>query len=85
MHINKKPNLEQKDAQNIDAYLNVETIQKILNKFLIEKKMSKEKLAESLEISTNELETFLSNKNISLIPKINLPLVKLYCETKFDG
>jgi hypothetical protein len=82
--ISKKPNLEQKYAQNVSPYLHIEIIQKIINKFLIEKKMSKEELAMALEVSIDKLEGLLNNTYLSLIPKINLPLIKLYCETKFD-
>ena len=68
-----------------NTYLKIEVIRTMISKFLIEKKMSKENLAEILDISINELDELLSNTDISLIPKISLPLVKLYCETKFDN
>jgi hypothetical protein len=66
-------------------YLSIEIIQEMLHKFLAEKNMTKEKLAQEIEISVEELEQLLCNKNASLlIPKVNLSLVKLYCKTKWD-
>jgi DNA-directed RNA polymerase specialized sigma subunit len=71
--------------ENNDANLSIEQIQKMLHKFLTEKNMTKEELAQKIEISVEELEQLLCNKNTSLlIPKVNLPLVKLYCRTKWD-
>ena len=71
--------------ENNDAHLNIERIQKMLHKFLIEKNMTKEELAQKIEISVEELEQLLCNKNTSLlIPKVNLPLAKLYCRTKWN-
>lgn len=71
--------------ENNDTYLSIERIQEVFHKFLTEKNMTKEKLAQEVGISIEELEQLLCNKNTSLlIPKVNLTLVKLYCRTKWD-
>lgn len=70
-------------AKSTHSYLSIEVIQKMLNKFLTEKNISKEKLAEALGISIKELDDLRGNQNTSLISKINLPLIELYCETKW--
>ncbi|CAL7964430.1 hypothetical protein GAMM_90025 [Gammaproteobacteria bacterium] len=68
-----------------NSYLSIEIIQKMLHKFLVEKNMTKEELAQEMAISVEELEQLLCNKNTSiLIPKINLSLIKLYCKTRWD-
>jgi len=66
-------------------YLKLDVICKMIDRFLTEKKMSKEDLAQTLDIKILDLERLISQKDIppTLIPKINLPLIKLYCETKF--
>ena len=70
--------------KNNNAYLSIETIQGMLHGFLTEKNMPKEKLAQEIAISVEELEQLLCNKNTSiLIPKINLSLIKLYCKTRW--
>ncbi len=73
-------------SQNTAVYLNLKTIQEILHKFLIEKNMSKENLAEILGLKINELEMIINNQASSeLIIKVNLPLIKLFCETGFNS
>ena len=70
--------------KNNNTYLSIEVIQGMLHGFLTEKNMPKEKLAQEIAISVEELEQLLCNKNTSLlIPKINLSLIKLYCKTKW--
>lgn len=65
-------------------YLSIETIQKILTRFLVEKNMPKEELAKKIFVTIEELERLLCGKNVSeLIPKVNLPLIKFYCETRW--
>jgi predicted XRE-type DNA-binding protein len=67
-----------------NAYLRTEVIQKMINRFLNEKKMPKQKLAEALEITVKSLNLLCSKKATHvLIHKVNLPLVKLYCKTRF--
>ena len=64
--------------------LNVSVIQKMIQRFLTEKEMSEAKLSELLGITIEELSLIFSQENLSnLIPKINLPLIRLYCETKW--
>ena len=70
----------------ISSYLKKEVIYKIINKFLIEKNIPKKNLAAALAISPKTLERFLSQQKVSfsLIAKVNLPLIKLFCKTKFN-
>ncbi|MEI8055468.1 MAG: hypothetical protein WCH10_05685 [bacterium] len=71
--------------ENNDVYLSIEKIQAMLHRFLVEKNMTKEKLAQEIAISVEELEQLLCNKNTPiLIPKIILSLVKLYCKTRWE-
>lgn len=79
---------KQKKAHTKDIaprYLRLETIRKILNKFFIEKKATEENILKTLNLTHDELELILNNKvPQKLIAKINLPLIKLLCETKFN-
>lgn len=65
-------------------FLKIETIKKMLHRFLDEKKMSEKELCGLLGIDLKELGLIFSNQKLpALISKINLPLIKLYCKTKF--
>lgn len=65
-------------------YLSITAMQKIILRFLIEKKMTKKELATVLGITVRSLDQLFSSKvSSSLISKINLPLVNLYCSTKW--
>lgn len=66
-------------------YLSIDTVQKMICRFLTEKKMSEAGLAKILGISIKNLKLLLLKEEVffALIPKINLPLIKLYCKTKF--
>ncbi|CAL7964081.1 hypothetical protein GAMM_60193 [Gammaproteobacteria bacterium] len=67
-----------------NSYLSMNTIQKMVQRFLTEKKMSKEKLARTLAITVRDLERIFSQDDLSrLISKVNLPLIRLYCKTKW--
>lgn len=67
------------------AYLDIETIQKMIMRFLTEKQIPKQGLAEALGISVRSLLQLSSPKAApALMHKINLSLVKLYCSTKFE-
>jgi hypothetical protein len=68
-----------------DIYLSAATTKKMLLRLLTEKQMPKTKLAEALGITVGDLESFMCSKAKDLIPKINLPLIKLYCKTKFHN
>lgn len=81
--------------ENSNSYLDINVIRKIINEFLtfdrvgrsgiIIPKYTKEELATALEISVNNLEELIScEEGGLLIPKINLPLIKLYCSTKLN-
>ena len=69
-------------------YLGPKIIKKMLSRFLLEKKMTKESLANSMYLNINELDRLLSNEDIStvtrLITRVNLPLIRLYCETNWS-
>ena len=61
-------------AQKTNHHLDLKTIQKILNKFLTERNMSKENLIVVLDLKSNELEAIFNNQaSPELIAKINLP------------
>jgi len=66
-------------------YLSAEKIQKMLVRFLTETPISKRKLAEALGITVKSLIKFCSLQALPAVThKINLPLIKLYCATKFQ-
>lgn len=60
------------------------TIQGMIRRLLIENKMPKEKLAKILAIRKKQLEYFAAKQGSEkLRAKINLPLIKLYCKTRW--
>jgi hypothetical protein len=68
----------------VDQFLKAETAQKMLYRFLDEKKISKEDLAKTMGVTVNDIRKICSNTaSIEVILKISLPLIKLYCKTKF--
>ena len=70
--------------KNTDDCLRIEVIQKMIYRFLTEKRMPKQNLAEVLEITVKSLNQLCSKgASQALILKVNLPLVKLYCKTRF--
>ena len=77
---------KQKRINRTEDYLKMGVIRAMLKKFLDEKKMAKENLANALGITEDELDRLLFYKTVLKIKqKINLPLIKLFCETKFDN
>lgn len=70
-----------------ESYLSLEVIRKMLNRFLLEKEVRLEDLAQALDIEVRKLKILLLKKKapMSLIASVNLPLIQLYCETKFDN
>jgi len=82
---NKITNLKACANKSGDYFLSMENTKKMIMHFLTGNKISKEKLAEALGITVDNLESLLSGKSNELIPKINLPLIKLYCKTKFNN
>ncbi|MCL5261537.1 MAG: hypothetical protein M1561_07740 [Gammaproteobacteria bacterium] len=57
---------------------------KMIQRFLIEKKMRICDLADAIGITTKDLGLFMHNeKPPKTIAKINLSLIKLYCKTKW--
>ncbi len=75
-----------KRNQACNIYLTIGTIRKIIRRFLIEKGMIAAQLAEILEIGKKDFERLMFQDDLppTLIPRVNLPLIRLYCETKFD-
>jgi hypothetical protein len=69
------------------SYLNAEVVQKMLLRFFNETQMPKETLAKTLGITRKSLEklSFHKEPSMELIRKINLPLIHLYCKTRFNG
>jgi|GEM_PF-3855417 hypothetical protein len=60
------------------------TIQGMIRRLLIENKMPKEELAKILAIRKKQLEYFAAKQGSEkLRAKINLPLIKLYCKTRW--
>lgn len=73
------------DDQNIveDAYLCKEAIQKMVLQLLSGNNMTKEELAKLLGITLQDLILLCSkDASLTLLQKVNLPLIKLYCKTK---
>lgn len=67
-------------------YLSAEKIKRMLMRFLTETQIPKEKLAESLGVTVKKLNWLCFRKiTPALIRKINLPLIHLYCKTKFNN
>jgi len=80
-----KTNLKRKRLQKKNEYLHKEIMRKMIWRILTEKHMPEEKLAHALGITIKSLKQFCSkNCPSTLVPKINLPLIKLYCVTKFN-
>ena len=82
----KKHNENSRKNKSERRYLEIEVIKKMLSKFLLEKNMGKEELAKILNITAKELEKLLLHEKVGegLINKVNLPLIKLFCKTKFN-
>ena len=83
----KKHNESSRKNKKEGRCLKIEVIKKMLSKFLLEKNMEKEELAKILNITAKELEKLLLHEKVGvgLINKVNLPLIKLYCKTKFNN
>lgn len=67
-------------------YLHISTVKKMLQRFLTEQGMSKEELAAALKITVWNLEQLFSSNAPPprLLSKVNMPLIKLYCSTKWQ-
>lgn len=70
--------------KNVHLNLNLDNISKMIQRFLFEKHMPVKKLAKLLGITAEELKQISSKRGLLRCAyKINLPLVKLYCKTKW--
>lgn len=66
------------------AYMNMDNLHKMIQRFLVEKGMTKKELADVLEITVRNLEhLFSEDVPAGLLCKVNLPLVSLYCRTRW--
>lgn len=75
---------ENTHIENTGNCLRIEVIRKMICRFLTEKKMPKQNLAEALGITVKGLNQLCSKRaSQALMLKVNLPLVKLYCKTRF--
>jgi len=70
--------------RNYGENLDFTVARRMIQKLLIERKITVGKLAEILGVSVKELMLFGVNGNpAKLLSKINLPLIKIYCKTKW--
>ncbi len=71
------------DPKNHHA--NLETIRKMVMKFLVNRKINRPSLAKSLKITLRSLDKLIVAKQVprALVYKVHLPLIKLYCATKW--
>jgi len=69
------------------TYLSIKVIRQMLTRLLSEKKIPQKMLAQRLNITVKELDNLFLQEDIALnlIPIVNLPLINLYCKTKFDN
>ena len=72
------------EAMNQCSYLSEIVIRKIIAKILLEKKLTFNELAQLLHVNSKKLELLMVQEDKELIQKINLPLIKLFCATKFN-
>jgi hypothetical protein len=66
-------------------YFNQEIMQKMIERFLLEKRISKRKLASALGVTADDVRRLVYSKKayLRLIGKVNLPLIRLYCLTRW--
>jgi hypothetical protein len=80
------PTFQETKSKRPTCYLDVEKISKMISRFFTETQISKEALAKTLGISVKGLNwLYLQKAPPALIRKINLPLIHLYCKTKFNN
>jgi len=72
-------------SRRTSIYLHLSSVKKMLRRFLVEKKIPKKELARILEITVWNLEQLFSDDapHPRLLSKVNLPLVRLYCSTRW--
>ena len=92
---NHQEELKSTSLEKPSEQLSLEVINKILKRFLEEKyttrkefghEVTAEGIAQILGVTTRDLEKILWKKKVTpqLIAEIRMPLIKLYCATKFD-
>lgn len=75
-----------KCSKKRNEHLHIETIRKMIWRVLAERHLSEEKLAHALGVTVKRLKQLHSeDPPLALTSKINLPLIKLYCATKFHN
>jgi hypothetical protein len=64
-----------------------EVVKKMINRLLVEKQMPIKRLAKALAVSISDVESLGCSEEayLQLIGKINLPLIRLYCQTKWKN
>ena len=64
-------------------HLPLQTVQKMLNRFVVEKHLSIDELSHKLNIDTHKLRRLSTITYKHLASEICLPIIKLYCKTKW--
>lgn len=76
--------LKSESVKRGNTCLSLLAMQKMITRFLMRNLMSKDILARNLGISVDELnQVFSSEVSSELLSRINLPLIRLYCETRW--
>lgn len=80
--LKKLPNAEPLSSEE-PSFLSLQKMQQMIGRFINEKQMSIIQLAEKIGISPNKLKKLDDANYETLAPEINLPLIKLYCKTRW--
>lgn len=75
-----KETTKPKSPQN---HLQLQTVQKMLNRFVVEKHLSIDEISHRLNIDTHKLRRLSTITYKHLASEICLPIIKLYCKTKW--
>lgn len=79
-------NSKHKRSKKRSEHLHIETIRKMIWRVLTGRHLSEESLAHALGVTVKSLKQLYSeDPPLPLAAKINLPLIKLYCATKFHN
>lgn len=70
-------------AEATQNYLSLQKMQQIIELFITKKQISIKELAEKLGVSYQKLIKLNAANYETLAAEINLPLIKLYCKTKW--
>ncbi|MCL5260439.1 MAG: hypothetical protein M1561_01975 [Gammaproteobacteria bacterium] len=78
--ISLKETTKPKSPQN---HLPLQTVQKMLDRFVVEKHLSIDEISHRLNIDTHKLRRLSTITYKHLASEICLPIIKLYCKTKW--